>query len=82
MQLEITKINPGPLTNTVKKLLLMVQSVYLNLTDDTIFSNSYLPTKDVAKIVITPTSEIFEFEQLYFIHSHCSIIKFVVILQK
>ena len=54
MQLEITKINPGPLTNTVKKLLLMDQSVYLNLTDDTIFSNSYLPTKDVAKIVITP----------------------------
>ena len=64
MQLEITKINPGPLTNTVKKLLLMDQSVYLNLTDDTIFSNSYLPTKDVAKIVITPTSEIFEFEQI------------------
>ncbi len=63
MQLEITKIYPGPLTNTVKKLLLMDQSVYLNLTDDTIFSNSYLPTKDVAKIVITPTSDIFEFEQ-------------------
>lgn len=62
MQLEITKIYPGPLTNTVKKLLLMDSAVYLNLTEENIFSNSYLPTKDVAKIVLTPTNEVFEFE--------------------
>jgi hypothetical protein len=63
MQLEITKIYPGPLTNIVKKLLLMDSAVYLNLTDQTIFSNSYLPTKDVAKIVLSSTAEVFEFEQ-------------------
>jgi len=62
MNLEITKIYPAPLTVMVKKLLLMDSAIYLNLSNTDIFSNSYLPTKDVAKIVTVPTSEIFEFE--------------------
>tara|TARA_R110001583_G_scaffold29433_2_gene103083 strand:- start:436 stop:1176 length:741 start_codon:yes stop_codon:yes gene_type:complete len=62
MNLEITKIYPAPLTAMVKKLLLMDSAIYLNLTKDTIFSNSYLPTKDVAKIVTVETGDIFEFQ--------------------
>lgn len=61
MQLEITKIYQAPLNAMVKKLLLMDSAIYLNLTADRIYSNSYLPTKDVAKIVTTPISDIFEF---------------------
>ena len=62
MNLEITKIYPAPLTAMVKKLLLMDSAIYLNLTEDRIFSNSYLPTKDVAKIVTVDTKDIMEFE--------------------
>ena len=61
MQLEITKIHTAPLTAMVKKLLLMDSAIYLNLTQDRIFSNSYLPTKDVAKIVTVDTKDVFEF---------------------
>ena len=62
MQLEITKIHTPQLSAMVKKLLLMDSAIYLNLTRDRIYSNSYLPTKDVAKIVTLPTSEVFEFK--------------------
>ena len=46
----------------VKKLLLMDSAIYLNLTGDRLYSNSYIPSKDVAKITQVPTSEVFEFE--------------------
>jgi hypothetical protein len=62
MHLTITKIHTGQLTNIVKKLLLMDSAVYLNLTGDRLYSNSFIPSKDVAKITQVPTSEVFEFE--------------------
>ena len=61
MHLKITKIHPGPLTTIVKKLLLMDSAVYLNLNGDKIYSNSYIPSKDVAKVTHIDTSEVFEF---------------------
>lgn len=61
MHLDITKIHTGPLTTIVKKLLLMDSAVYLNLNGETLYSNSYIPSKDVAKITQVPTSEVFEF---------------------
>lgn len=62
MHLTISKIHQGPLSTMVKKLLLMDSAIYLNLTGDRLYSNSYIPSKDVAKITQVPTSEVFEFE--------------------
>ena len=45
----------------VKKLLLMDTAVYLNLSGERLFSNSYIPSKDVAKVTHVDTSEVFEF---------------------
>ena len=64
MHIKITKIHTGPLTAMVKKLLLMDSAVYLNLSKDTLYSNSFIPSKDVAKITQVPTSEVFEFESM------------------
>ena len=61
MHLDIQKIHPGPLTTMVKKLLLMDTAVYLNLSGDRLFSNSYIPSKDVAKVTYVDTKEVFEF---------------------
>ena len=61
MHLDIQKIHPGPLTTIVKKLLLMDSAVYLNLSGDRLFSNSYIPSKDVAKVTYINTSDVFEF---------------------
>ena len=47
MHLDIQKIHTGPLTTMVKKLLLMDTTVYLNLSGERLFSNSYIPSKDV-----------------------------------
>ena len=61
MHLDIQKIHTGPLTTMVKKLLLMDTAVYLNLSGERLFSNSYIPSKDVAKVTHVDTSEVFEF---------------------
>ena len=61
MHLEISKIHAGPLTNMVKKLLLMDSAVYLNLSKERLYSNSYIPSKDVAKVTYVDTNEVFEF---------------------
>lgn len=62
MHLKINRINPGPLNHMVKKLLLMDSAIYLNISNRRLFSNSYTPAKDVAKITDLNISEVFEFE--------------------
>ena len=62
MHLTISKIHQGPLSAIVKKLLLMDSAVYLNLSGDRLYSNSFIPSKDVAKITQVPTKDVFEFQ--------------------
>ena len=40
----------------------MDSAVYLNLSGDRLYSNSFIPSKDVAKITQVPTKDVFEFE--------------------
>lgn len=60
MKIEIKKINASQLILMVKKLLLMDPAVYLNLDSERIYSNNYLPTKDVVKSVTLPIDEVFD----------------------
>ncbi len=46
----------------VKKLLLMDSAIYLNLSNERLYSNSFIPSKDVAKITQIPTNSVFEFD--------------------
>ena len=63
MHLTISKIHQGPLSTMVKKLLLMGSAIYLNLSGDRLYSNSFIPSKDVAKVTQIPTESVFEFEE-------------------
>jgi len=62
MHLTITEIHVGPLTNMVKKLLLMDSSVYLNVSEDRLYSHTFIPSKDVAKTSYVDLTEVMEFE--------------------
>ena len=47
----------------VKKLLLMDSAIYLNLSKERLYSNSFIPSKDVAKVTQIPTESVFEFDE-------------------
>lgn len=57
---NIKKINAENLKTLVKKFLLMDSSIYLNISKDSVYSNSYLPTKDVVKVCKYKLEDIFE----------------------
>ena len=63
MHLTISKIHQGPLSTMVKKLLLMDSAIYLNLSKERLYSNSFIPSKDVAKVTQIPTESVFEFDE-------------------
>ena len=60
--LNIKKINAENLKTLVRKFLLMDTSIFLNITKDSVFSNSYLPTKDVVKVAKYKLEDIFEID--------------------
>jgi len=63
MKIKVSKVSVPQLSGFVKKMLLMDTSVYLNVNSEKVWSDVYLPTKDVVKSFSLPCGEIFEFDK-------------------
>jgi len=58
----IDKLNSGPFTAFIKKLISIDKFIYLKLEDSNIISNVYFPEHDAIKQQIIPTSTLFEMD--------------------
>ena len=65
MKIKVSKVSVPQLSGFVKKMLLMDTSVYLNVNSEKVWSDVYLPTKDVVKSFSLPCGEIFEFDKKF-----------------
>lgn len=62
MKIKVKKVKVAQLSSMIKKMLLMGQSVYLNVNGEKVWSSVYVPTKDVVKSIEIPLDKIFEFD--------------------